>query len=188
MNFAQLIAANPASPVVASLPPPESRLHLHSRSAAVAPAEKSNSSRSALRLKRLMRVGIVVVISQNLLHRIVTTGGKRLTPQQTPDRHARSAHRAMAVNCFERVFGTSRSKSAGRRQPRRDYCFIKLQKRNQNKPHCLVSSIDFSLCNFGTTQAKVYATAAQPAPPAQRSYETPQTEVLQSKSATGAWR
>lgn len=41
----------------------------------------------------------------------------------------------MTFNCFARIFRTSWSETAGRRQPRRDYCFIKFQKRNQNKSH-----------------------------------------------------
>jgi len=44
----------------------------------------------------------------------------------------------MAFNCFARIFGAGWNKTAGRRQPRRDYCFVKLQKRNQNKTHRLM--------------------------------------------------
>ena len=44
----------------------------------------------------------------------------------------------MAFNCLARIFGAGWNKTAGRRQPRRDYCFVKLQKRNQNKTHRLM--------------------------------------------------
>ena len=69
------------------------------------------------------------------LHRIVTARTKWLTPQQAPDGHAAAPQRAMAFNRFARVFRASRNKTARRRQPRRDYCFVKLQKRNQNRAH-----------------------------------------------------
>ena len=71
-------------------------------------------------------------------HRVVTAGAKRLAAQKTPDSHAGSADSSMAFNCFARIFGAGWNKTAGRRQPRRDYCFVKLQKRNQNKTHRLM--------------------------------------------------
>src|SRR5439155_8990686 len=76
-------------------------------------------------------------ISARSPHRIVTASRKRLTPQEPPYGHAAAAERAMALNCFTRVFGTSRNKTTRRRQPRRDYCFVELQKRNKNGAHSL---------------------------------------------------
>ena len=70
-----------------------------------------------------------------LPHRIVTARAKRLTAQETPYGHATSAQRAMALDCFTRIFGTSRNKTTRRRQPRRDYCFVELQERNKNDAH-----------------------------------------------------
>src|SRR2546421_1529046 len=69
------------------------------------------------------------------LHRIISARTKWLASKQAPNCHSASAHSAMSFNCFARIFRTSRNKAARRRQPRRDYCFVKLQKRNQNKPH-----------------------------------------------------
>ena len=63
----------------------------------------------------------------------------------------------MTFNRFARIFGTRRNKSARRRQPRRDYSFVKLQKRNQDKTHRLMwhrlqsvscsGHTDLSLCH-----------------------------------------
>ena len=75
---------------------------------------------------------------RNLLHRIVTARTKWLTPQQAPDGHANAAHGSVLLNGFARILRTGRNKAARRRQPWRDYCFIKLQKRNQNRPHCFM--------------------------------------------------
>jgi len=136
------------------------------------------------------------------LHRIVTTRAKRLTAQQSPNRHARSFDCAMSLNRFARVLRTGRNKSTGRWQPRRDYRFVKLQKRNQNKPHLWSAVASAARHRFGfarkrislfQSQSAVAASpgsparhplgwsicrrtpiilVAQPAPPAQQSYET----------------
>ena len=72
-----------------------------------------------------------------LLHRIVPAHTKGLTAQEPPHGHSAPAQRAVALNCFTRIFGTSRNKTTRRRQPRRDYCFVELQQRNKNGAHCL---------------------------------------------------
>jgi len=64
----------------------------------------------------------------------------------------------MAFNCFARIFGAGWNKTAGRRQPRRDYCFVKLQKRNQNKTHRLMWHRLQSVSCPAATQTKVCAT------------------------------
>ena len=77
-------------------------------------------------------------ISKQSLHRIMSARTKWLASKQAPNCHSASAHSAVSFNCFARIFRTSRNKAARRRQPGRDYCFVKLQKRNQNKPHRLL--------------------------------------------------
>lgn len=77
---------------------------------------------------------------QNSLHRIITTRTKRLATKQTPHRHATAAQGAVPFDGFARVFGTSRNKTARGWQPRRDYCFVESQNRNQNKTHCQIWS------------------------------------------------
>ena len=72
---------------------------------------------------------------RNLLHRIVTARAKWLTAKQSPNRHPRSFDRTVFLNRFACVLGTRRHKPARRWQPRRDYRFVKLQKRNQNRAH-----------------------------------------------------
>ena len=62
---------------------------------------------------------------------------KRLTAQQPIHGHAGPAQRAMALDSFTRIFGTSRNKTTRRWQPRRDYCFVELQERNKNDAHGL---------------------------------------------------
>src|ERR1043166_724661 len=64
------------------------------------------------------------------LHRIVTAGRKRLAAEQTPNPHAGTANDPMLLDRFPRIIGTARHKAARRRQPRRDYSLIELQKRN----------------------------------------------------------
>jgi len=139
-----------------------------------------------------------------LLHRIVTTRAKRLTAQQSPNRHARSLDCAVPFNRFARIFRTGRHESARRRQPRRDYRFVELQERNQNKPHlwsavasaarhrfgfargksvCFKVKAPSPLRSAGALQIKL---VAHPAQPAQQSYETHESEVLQSNSRLNA--
>src|SRR5438309_1617895 len=87
------------------------------------------------------------------LHRIISAGAKWLAPQQTPDRHTAPAHSTMFFDRFTRIFGAARNKAARRRQPRRDYCFVKTQKRNQNKPHRL---LPYSLSLLERVRVRVY--------------------------------
>ena len=69
------------------------------------------------------------------LHRIISAGMKRMTAQETPDRHSASAQHAVPFNRLTRIFGTRGNKPARRRQPGRDRGFVKLQKRNKNDAH-----------------------------------------------------
>src|SRR6478752_2051721 len=59
----------------------------------------------------------------------------------------------MALDCFTRIFGTSRNKATRRRQPRRDYCFVELQERNKNYAHRV---------NFGVRWPAQRDTASDP--------------------------
>src|SRR5215510_6085700 len=107
----------------------------------------------------------------------------------------------MALNRLTRILRAGRNKTAGRRQPRRDYCFVKLQKRNQNKTH-LSSDGNPNLSGDTALYCRVqlaFHKAEAPSPsrtvgtqpprskinraarrerPAQRSYETRESEVL----------
>ena len=120
-------------------------------------------------------------VCRTSFHRVVTARAKRLAAQKPPDSQACSADSSMSFNCFARIFGAGWNKTAGRRQPWRDYCFVKLQKRNQNKTHRLVwhrlQSVNGCVTDSGLCHS---VSRARPAPPAQQSYETHESEVLRS--------
>jgi hypothetical protein len=63
---------------------------------------------------------------------------KRMATKQPSHAHPAAAHRAVALDRFAGIFGTSRNKSARRRQPWRDYGFVELQERNKNDAHELL--------------------------------------------------
>jgi len=135
--------------------------------------------------------------SKQLLHRIMSARTKWLASKQAPNCHSASAYGAVSFNCFARIFRTSRNKAARRRQPGRDYCLVKLQKRNQNKPHRWSAAASVARHRFGFTRSELPSSLPKapsplrsagalqklsacppPALLAQRSYETRQSEVL----------
>ena len=71
------------------------------------------------------------------LHRIVAAGMKRVTTQDATQSHRTAPQRAIALNRFQRIFGTRWNKATGRRQPGRDRDFVELQKRNKNGAHLI---------------------------------------------------
>jgi len=62
---------------------------------------------------------------------------KGMAAEQPSHPHHAAAQRAVALNRFASIFGTSRNKSARRRQPGRDYDFVESQERNKNDAHRL---------------------------------------------------
>src|SRR6266496_3218021 len=65
-------------------------------------------------------------------NRVISTLHKRMTPQQAPYRHRRSAQRAVAVNSFGSVFGAAWNIAARRQEHRRDGPLVSAEQAKQH--------------------------------------------------------
>jgi len=64
------------------------------------------------------------LINKVSIHRIVTTGVKRMTPEQSTQAHKTTAQRAISLDCLWSIFRAGGNKSAGWGQQRWDNSLI----------------------------------------------------------------